>query len=100
VTDCIAPVYLDASWKGVPFFVENSADEFGRRGDLYEYPLSDDIGYKDLGRKARRFKVEGYLIGTDQVGLTQEMASATGRMRLADHQRRLSQGQEAHQAGV
>jgi prophage DNA circulation protein len=76
VTDCIAPVYLDASWKGVPFFVENSADEFGRRGDLYEYPLSDDIGYKDLGRKARRFKVEGYLIGTDQVGLTQEMASA------------------------
>jgi len=72
--DCYAPDYHVASWKGVEFFCDTSADEFGRRGDLYEYPLSDDIGYVDLGRKARRFKVEGYLIGRDQDDQSVRMA--------------------------
>jgi len=76
MADCIIPVYLAASWKGVPFFCDSTSDEFGRRGDLYEYPLSEQPGYKDLGRKARRFKVEGYLIGSDQVGQTQAMKAA------------------------
>lgn len=76
MADCGIPIYLSAAWKGVPFFCDSSNDEFGRRGDVYEYPLSDDVGFKDLGRRARRFKVEGYLIGSDQVELTQAMASA------------------------
>lgn len=76
MVDCIVPVYLSASWKGVPFYCDSTSDEFGRRGDLYEYPLGEQPGYKDLGRRARRFKVEGYLIGTDQVAQTQAMASA------------------------
>src|SRR5262245_20532788 len=76
MVDCIEPFYLPASWKGVPFSVESSSDQFGRRGDSYEYPLSNDVGYKDLGRKARRFKVEGYLIGSDQVLKTNLMKFA------------------------
>src|SRR5262252_2878952 len=72
----VYPTYLRASWKGVPFVCEESSDEFGRRGHLYEYPLSDRIGYKDLGRKARKFKVRGYLIGGDQVAQTRAMAAA------------------------
>ena len=76
MVDCVVPTYLPASWKGVPFFCDSSSDEFGRRGALYEYPLSDSPGYKDLGRKARRFKVEGYLLGSDQVAQTQVMAAA------------------------
>jgi len=75
-TDCLVPVFVEASWKGVPFHVEESSDDFGRRGDLYEYPLSEQTGYKDLGRKARRFNVEGYLIGGNQVALTVAMAAA------------------------
>lgn len=74
--DCVVPTYQKASWKNVPFEVESSSDEFGRRGDLYEYPLSEDTAYKDLGRKARRFKVEGYLIGSNQVALTLQMKKA------------------------
>src|SRR5215475_9877075 len=84
--DCDAPTYasaqgsyLHASYNGVEFFVETSSDEFGRRGDLYEYPLSDDTGYKDLGRKARRFKVEGYLIGADQVEKTRRIVDTVER---------------------
>ena len=76
MADCIIPVYLPASWKGVPFYCDSTSDEFGRRGDLYEYPLSNQPGYKDLGRKARRFKVEGYLIGSDQVAQTLAMTAA------------------------
>lgn len=75
-TDCQVPVYLEASWKGMPFHVETSSDEFGRRGEVYEYPLGEETGYKDLGRKARRFKVEGYLIGGDQIGQSNAMAMA------------------------
>lgn len=71
------PQYSPASWKGVPFYCDSSSDEFGRRGDLYEYPLSNDVAYKDLGRKARRFKVEGWLLGAAQlqINLTREMAT-------------------------
>ena len=74
-TDCGVPTYLPASFKGMPFNVESSSDEFGRRGDLYEYPLSEETGYKDLGRKARRFRVQGYLVGASQVAQTVAMAT-------------------------
>jgi len=70
------PTYLPASWKGVPFFCTDTDDTFGRRGHLYEYPLSERVAWKDLGRKARRFKVSGYLIGGDQIGQTGAMAAA------------------------
>jgi prophage DNA circulation protein len=73
-TDCIEPTYLPASYKGVPFNVESSSDEFGRRGDLYEFPLSEETAYQDMGRKARRFRIEGYLIGGQQVALTNAMS--------------------------
>ena len=73
-TDCGVPVYLSASWKGMGFQVDSSSDEFGRRGQSYEYPLGEAVGYKDLGRKARKFNVEGYLIGGDQVAQTNAMA--------------------------
>ena len=74
-TDCGVPTYLPASFKGMPFNVETSSDEFGRRGDLYEYPLSEETGFKDLGRKARRFRVQGYLVGASQVAQTVAMAT-------------------------
>jgi hypothetical protein len=77
--DCLIPQYLAASWKGVPFFVLTSSDDFGRRGDLYEYPLNENVGYVDLGRKARRFKIEGYLIGSDQIAQTRRMRDAAER---------------------
>jgi len=74
MADCLVPVFLDASWKGMPFQIDSSSDEFGRRGESYEYPLGEIIGYKDLGRKARKFSVEGYLIGGDQVAQSNAMA--------------------------
>jgi prophage DNA circulation protein len=74
VRDCTTPTYQEARWKGIPFHIETSSDTFGRRGQSYEYPLSEQVGFKDLGRKARRFKLDGYLIGADQVALSVAMA--------------------------
>lgn len=72
----LIPTYQPASWKGVPFFCTETDDEFGRRHHLYEYPLSERVAVKDMGRKARKFAVVGYLIGGDQVTQTQAMAAA------------------------
>jgi len=74
--DCNIPVYDDASWKGIPFVVLSSNDEFGRRGHQYEYPLSEQTGYKDLGRRIRQFSISGYLIGADQIEKSNRMARA------------------------
>lgn len=76
MADCEIPTYRSASFKGRTFHCDSTADELGRRSHLYEYPLSEDVGIKDLGRKARRFRVEGYLIGSDQVAQTVAIANA------------------------
>lgn len=60
--DCIVPIYLPASYKGVPFEAVSTSDTFGRRGAEYEYPLGEDTAYKDLGRKIRKYKVEGRIV--------------------------------------
>lgn len=62
MADCIVPIYLPASYKGVPFEAVSTSDTFGRRGAEYEYPLGEDTAYKDLGRKIRKYKVEGRIV--------------------------------------
>lgn len=61
-SDCINPVYLPASFKGVPFEVVSTSDTFGRRGAEYEYPTAEHTAFKDLGRKIRKYKVEGRIV--------------------------------------
>lgn len=62
MADCITPFYLPASFKGVPFEVVSSNDTFGRRGAEYEYPTAEHVNYQDLGRKMRRYSVEGRIV--------------------------------------
>lgn len=56
---------IGASFRGVPFFVEAADRTGGRRTVTHEFPLRDNPYIEDLGRKARVFTVEGYLIGDD-----------------------------------
>lgn len=69
-SDCINPEYLPASFKGVPFEAVTSEDEFGRRGNEYEYPLADKTSFKDLGRKIRRYNVEGRIVSGNHAAIT------------------------------
>lgn len=57
--------YRQASFRGVEFFVEAHDAEFGRRQVTHEFPQRDTPFTEDLGRKARTYTVEAYLVGDD-----------------------------------
>lgn len=54
-----------ASFRGVPFHVEQDETEGGRRAATHEFPGRDLPYTEDMGRKAAAVTVEGYVIGTD-----------------------------------
>lgn len=56
---------IGATFRGVPFFVESVERSGGRRAVIHEFPLRDDPFGEDLGRKARGFRVDAYVIGDD-----------------------------------
>lgn len=57
--------YQAASFRGVPFKVKRSDAEFGRRTVIFEYPQRDEPYPEDLGRKARKFGFDAFVIGGD-----------------------------------
>ncbi|HEX7124679.1 MAG TPA: DNA circularization N-terminal domain-containing protein [Thermodesulfobacteriota bacterium] len=54
---------VGASWRGAPFFVDAADLEVGRRQARHEYPQRDIPYIEDLGRRAREYRLEGYVIG-------------------------------------
>ena len=54
-----------ASFRGVQFEVEATDRGAGRRLQVHEYPLRDEPYTEDLGRAARNFSIEGFLVGDD-----------------------------------
>lgn len=52
-----------ASFRGVTFHVETTARASGRRVALHEYPKRNEPYAEDMGRRARRWAVQGYAIG-------------------------------------
>ncbi|WP_336212037.1 DNA circularization protein [Enterobacter sp. P82] len=55
----------EASFRGVPFSVEDDEGTFGRRVQVHEYPNRDKPFTEDLGRATRRMTINAYLIGDD-----------------------------------
>jgi len=56
---------LDASIGDAPFFALSVRSTFGRRTVVTEFPDRDQAASEDLGRRARRFAVEGVTIGAE-----------------------------------
>ena len=54
-----------ASFRGVPFVVETTGAQFGRRTALHEYPQRDKPYSEDLGRLARKFTITGFVLEPD-----------------------------------
>jgi len=67
---------IGASFRGIPFLVEASERVGGRRTVAHEFPLRDDPYIEDLGRKARTFRVDGYVVGDDYVQQRDDLLSA------------------------
>ncbi len=53
-----------ARYRQAPFHVEVSSVASGRRVALHEYPKRDDDYAEDMGRRAKRHIVEGYVIAS------------------------------------
>jgi len=53
---------LPASFRGVPFFVNDHELALGRRNAEHEFPLRDTGFVEDLGKKNRHYRVIGYVI--------------------------------------
>lgn len=54
-----------ASYKGVPFLVRSTDVQVGRRNVLHEYPLRDTPYIEDMGKAARTFSFDAFLLGAD-----------------------------------
>ena len=57
--------YRPASFRGVAFHVDAGGLSGGRRNVQHEYPDRDTPYVEDLGRAARSYPVEGYVLGAD-----------------------------------
>jgi len=52
---------LGVSFRGVPFFVDNTDDEFARRGAHHQYPQRDKGTFEDLGKDDPVYNLHGYV---------------------------------------
>jgi prophage DNA circulation protein len=57
--------YQPASYRGVPFFVQNAELEAGRRKVVHKFALKALPYVEDLGKEARSFTLNGYVLGPD-----------------------------------
>lgn len=67
---------IGASFRGVPFFVESADLSGGRRTVTHEFPFRDDPFVRDLGRRARTWRIEGYVIGDDYLAQRDALLAA------------------------
>jgi prophage DNA circulation protein len=56
-----------ASFRGVPFAVRSNRTEGGRRQAIHEYPGRDGSFPEDLGRRGRRYRIQGFIVSDDAV---------------------------------
>lgn len=69
-----------ASFRGVPFHVQDSSGDLaGRRSALHEYPGRDDAYSEDMGRKARNFSLTAYVIGADYMAQRDKLIEACAK---------------------
>ncbi len=52
-----------ASFRGVPFYTEQSGGRGGRRLVVHQAPLRDGAATEDLGRLPRSFRITAYVVG-------------------------------------
>lgn len=65
-----------ASFRGIAFFVDTASLESGRRGPMHEFPDRDVPYREDTGRRARRYDVEGYLVGSEYLAAKRTLIDA------------------------
>jgi prophage DNA circulation protein len=81
----MAAVATTSAWKkklqrgrfrDAEFFAESSDCELGRRIAMHEFPLRDKPFAEDMGRKARQWTLEIYVIGADYMAARDKIIAA------------------------
>ncbi len=65
-----------ASFRGVPFYIEQSQYTGGRRVSFHEFPDRNDPFPEDLGKVGRTFKVEGHILGDNYFDTKEQLIEA------------------------
>ncbi len=68
--------YQTASFRGAQFAVFDAEVLFGRRNVLHEYPLRDEPYGEDLGKKAREYTINAFVIGNNLRGARDALIAA------------------------
>lgn len=64
------------SFRGVPFRTEAHDMSGGRRGVVHEFPQGEKPVWEDLGRAARRYRIECHIVGADYPAGANALADA------------------------
>ncbi|MDD2005615.1 DNA circularization protein [Pseudomonas putida] len=66
----------EASFRGVPFWVDSDSVPVGRRTQLHEYPKRDQPMVEDMGRQTREYRFEGFIVGGDFIAQRDNLLKA------------------------
>jgi prophage DNA circulation protein len=66
----------EASFRGVKFGVKDVNTTIGRRTLLHEYPMRDDPYAEDLGRKAKEFQINAFVMNPNDYTQSKALESA------------------------
>lgn len=67
---------LPASFRGIPFNVEDTDFGAGRRTQVHEYPQRDEPYTEDMGRATRDLNFSAFLVGADYVEQANKLLGA------------------------
>ena len=67
---------VPASFRGAEFHIDANSRASGRRMVLHEFPKRDIPYAEDMGRKARGFPINGYVIGPDYKSARDDLIDA------------------------
>ena len=68
--------YQPGRYRGAVFYTERSDRRGGRRLALHEYPARDIPFAEDLGRRARRFELDLFVLGDDYMAARDALLTA------------------------
>lgn len=69
-----------ASFRGVPFGVEMTELEAGRRVQVHEYPQRDKPFAQDMGKHTRRLEFDAFVVGADYIAQANALLAAVEKV--------------------
>lgn len=74
----------EASFAGIDFYVIESRETYGKRNAIFEFSNRDEPYIESLGRKARRYSIEGFFEGSEAKKHSEDFIKACESQEKAD----------------